>query len=49
MYFYVKEKDYLKDIFEIKSNMNKSTTFISLYGLSSILAGIYVFLAGSLG
>ena len=35
------EKDYLKDISEIKSIMNKSTRFISLSGLSGILAGVY--------
>ncbi len=35
------EKDYLKDISEIKNLMNKSSRFISLSGLSGILAGIY--------
>ncbi|MGJ8743571.1 hypothetical protein [Polaribacter sp.] len=34
-------KDYLKDISEIKTLMNKSSKFISLSGLSGILAGIY--------
>ena len=34
-------KDYLKDINEIKKLMNKSSRFISLSGLSGILAGIY--------
>jgi len=34
-------KDYLKDISEIKNMMNKSSRFISLSGLSGILAGIY--------
>ena len=34
-------EDYLKDISEIKNLMNKSTRFISLSGLSGILAGIY--------
>lgn len=34
-------KDYLKDITEIKDLMNKSSRFISLSGLSGILAGIY--------
>lgn len=37
----MKNKDYLKDIIEIKSIMNKSSRFISLSGLSGILAGIY--------
>ncbi len=35
-----KEK-YLKDISEIKNLMNKSSRFISLSGLSGIMAGIY--------
>ncbi|AOW21751.1 hypothetical protein [Urechidicola croceus] len=35
------EKDYLKDISEIKNMMNKSSRFISLSGLSGVLAGIY--------
>lgn len=35
------DKDYLKDISEIKNIMNKSSRFISLSGLSGILAGIY--------
>lgn len=35
------EKDYLKDISEIRSIMEKSSRFISLSGLSGILAGIY--------
>ena len=34
-------EDYLKDISEIKNIMNKSSRFISLSGLSGILAGIY--------
>ena len=34
-------KDYLKDISEIKDLMNKSSRFISLSGLSGVLAGIY--------
>ncbi|MBC8756005.1 hypothetical protein H2O64_15110 [Kordia sp. YSTF-M3] len=33
--------DYLNDIKEIKNLMNKSSRFISLSGLSGILAGIY--------
>lgn len=35
------EKDYLKDISEIKNLMNRSTQFISLSGLSGVMAGIY--------
>ena len=34
-------KDYLKDIQDIKSIMNQSSRFISLSGLSGVLAGIY--------
>ncbi|MDP5092004.1 MAG: hypothetical protein NWQ17_01755 [Polaribacter sp.] len=34
-------ENYLKDISEIKNLMNKSSKFISLNGLSGILAGIY--------
>lgn len=34
-------EEYLKDITEIRNLMNKSTRFISLSGLSGILAGIY--------
>ena len=35
------EKDYLQDISEIKNIMNRSSRFISLSGLSGILAGTY--------
>ncbi|MDC9722824.1 MAG: hypothetical protein PSN34_08620 [Urechidicola sp.] len=35
------EENYLKDISEIKNMMNRSSRFISLSGLSGILAGIY--------
>ena len=41
------EKDYLKDISEIKQIMNRSTRFMSLSGLSGVLAGMYA-LAGGL-
>jgi hypothetical protein len=34
-------KDYLQDISEIKNIMNKSTRFMSLSGLSGVLAGTY--------
>jgi len=37
----MEEKDYLKDISEIKNLMNRSSQFISLSGLSGILAGVY--------
>ncbi|WP_248723605.1 hypothetical protein [Seonamhaeicola sp. ML3] len=37
----MESKDYLKDISEIKDLMNKSSRFISLSGLSGVLAGSY--------
>ncbi len=40
------EKDYLKDIQDIKMMMDKSSQFLSLSGLSGIMAGIYA-LAGA--
>ncbi|WP_179348224.1 hypothetical protein [Winogradskyella pacifica] len=42
------EKDYLKDISEIKNLMNKSSRFISLSGLSGILAGIYALIGAAI-
>jgi hypothetical protein len=42
------QKDYLKEISEIKSIMNKSSRFISLSGLSGILAGIYALIGASI-
>ena len=42
------EKNYLKEISEIKSIMNKSSRFISLSGLSGILAGIYALVGASI-
>lgn len=41
------EKDYLKDISEIKNMMNKSSRFNSLSGISGITSGIYAII-GSL-
>lgn len=35
------DKDYLKDISEIKNMMAQSSRFISLSGLSGVLAGVY--------
>ena len=37
----MEQRNYLKDIAEIKSMMDRSSQFISLSGLSGILAGIY--------
>ena len=44
----MESKDYLKDISEIKDLMNKSSRFISLSGLSGILAGIYALIGAAL-
>jgi len=43
------EKDYLKDISEIKNLMNRSSRFISLSGLSGIFAGIYAMAGAAIG
>ncbi|GIZ15425.1 hypothetical protein [Capnocytophaga catalasegens] len=37
----MKDKNYLKDLQDIKQLMSKSTQFLSLSGLSGVLAGIY--------
>lgn len=41
-------KDYLKDISEIKNLMNKSSRFISLSGLSGIMAGVYALIGAAI-
>ncbi len=40
-----KDKDYIKDINEIKNMMERSSKFMSLSGLSGIIAGIYALIA----
>ena len=40
-------KNYLQDITEIKNMMNKSSRFISLSGLSGIMAGIYALIGAA--
>ena len=40
------EQEYIKDLSEIRSMMERSTKFVSLSGLSGVLAGIYA-LAGA--
>ncbi len=40
----MQETDYLKDISEIRSIMERSSRFISLSGLSGVMAGIYALL-----
>ena len=42
------EKDYLQDITEIRSMMEKSSKFISLSGLSGVLAGVYAIIGALL-
>ena len=42
----MEQRDYLKDISEIKNLMNRSSQFISLSGLAGVLAGVYA-LAGA--
>ncbi len=44
----MESKDYLKDLSEIKDLMNKSSRFISLSGLSGILAGIYALIGAAI-
>lgn len=43
----MEQQDYLKDLSEIKDIMNKSTRFISLSGLSGIMAGIYALIGAA--
>lgn len=45
----MESKDYLKDISEIKNLMNKSSRFMSLSGLSGVLAGIFALIGAYLG
>lgn len=44
----MESKDYLKDISDIKNMMNKSSRFISLSGLSGILAGVYAIVGATI-
>jgi len=45
----MQEKDYLQDLSEIKNIMNRSTRFMSLSGLTGILAGVYALIGAYLG
>ena len=45
----MKSKDYLKDIQDIKQMMSKSSQFLSLSGLSGILAGVYALIGAWFG
>lgn len=42
----MEEKNYLNDLKDIKEMMSKSSQFISLSGLSGVLAGIYALIGG---
>ena len=42
------KKDYQKDISDIREMMQRSSRFISLSGLSGIMAGIYALIAASI-
>jgi hypothetical protein len=42
-YFKMENEKYINDLNEIKQMMNKSSRFISLSGMSGILAGVYAF------
>ena len=46
--FIMSEKDYLQDLSEIKNIMNRSTRFMSLSGLSGIMAGVYALIGAFL-
>lgn len=43
-----REQDYIKDITEIRSMMERSTKFLSLTGLSGVMAGIYALIGAYL-
>ncbi|EAQ99683.1 hypothetical protein [Maribacter sp. HTCC2170] len=44
----MESKNYLKDLSEIKDLMSKSSRFISLSGLSGVLAGIYALIGATI-
>lgn len=43
-----REQDYIKDITEIRSMMERSTKFLSLTGLSGVMAGVYALIGAYL-
>lgn len=43
-----REQDYIKDLTEIRSMMERSTKFLSLTGLSGVMAGIYALIGAYL-
>ena len=46
---YMEAQNYLKDISDIKNMMNRSSRFLSLSGLSGVLAGVYALIGAYLG
>lgn len=44
----MEEQNYLKDLSEIKTLMNKSSRFLSLSGLSGVFAGIYALIGAAI-
>src|SRR5690606_35729992 len=44
----MESQNYLKDLYEIKDLMQKSSRFISLSGLSGILAGVYALIGAAI-
>lgn len=45
----MKAQNYLKDISDIKDIMNRSSRFLSLSGLSGVLAGVYALIGAYIG
>lgn len=43
------KENYLNDLSEIKELMNKSTRFVSLSGMSGIMAGVYALIGAAIG
>ena len=46
-YFIMEENKYLNDLHEIRQMMRKSTLFLSLSGLSGVLAGVYALIGAA--
>lgn len=46
--YFKMEKDYLQDIHDIRKMMDKSSQFLSLSGLSGIMAGIYALIGAGI-
>ena len=46
-YFIMEENKYLNDLHEIRQIIRKSTLFLSLSGLSGVLAGVYALMGAA--